>query len=85
MEEFYEDFEVVHILDDCWLIDAESYQRPYHLPQTRLLQPGYYVVSWPGHGPTKRFDEQADFLGPFTPGNAWATRDRLDFDARHPK
>ena len=82
METYYEDFEVVHVLDDSKLIDAESYQRSYHCAKSRHLAPGFYVVSWPEQIRQRRFDEQCDFSGPFAHTEAWREHDRLEAVAR---
>ena len=66
METFYDDFEVVHVIDSHSLIDSESYQRAYHTAPSLHLVPGHYVVSWPKQTRQRRFDEQADFIGPFS-------------------
>jgi hypothetical protein len=82
MDTYYEDFEVVHVLDDCTLIDAESYQRKY-CARTRRLTPGHYVVTWPHETQRRRFDEHAEFQGPYTSClAAWRVLDRLESKAR---
>jgi hypothetical protein len=57
--------EIVKVLDECRLIDSESYQQSY---RTGMVSPpiaGYYVVRWPDDVPQPRFDENACFKGPF--------------------
>jgi hypothetical protein len=82
MDTYYEDFEVVHVLDDCTLLDAESYQRKY-CARTRRLTPGHYVVTWPHEMQRRRFDEHAEFQGPYPSClDAWRVLDRLESKAR---
>ena len=83
MDTYYEDYEVVHVLNDTSLIDSESYQRSYCC-KARRLTPGYYVVTWPNHPDRRRFDDQAEFQGPFPLCvDARDVRDRLEQEARH--
>jgi len=55
--------EVVFVIDAERLIDSESYQRSYHC--ARPLAPGCYVVHWDHPGEPPRYDESAEFRGPF--------------------
>ena len=66
MDADYEIFEIVAVIRDHCLIDAESYQRRYNTRHGQPLAPGYYVVNWPDDIQTRRFNEQAAFHGPFT-------------------
>ena len=67
MDADYDIFEIVRVIRDFWLIDAESYQRKYCTSHGQPLAAGYYVVNWPEHGQARRFtDEHARFHGPFT-------------------
>ncbi|MCZ7566561.1 MAG: hypothetical protein M5U08_24440 [Burkholderiales bacterium] len=56
--------EVVCVLDAHSLVDSESYQRDY---RTRSpLEPGHYLVAWPrGSDDGPRYDESAEYIGPF--------------------
>lgn len=65
MDADYDIFEIVKVIRDFWLFDAESYQRRYSTEQSQALTPGYYVVHWPEHIRARRFNEQASFHGPF--------------------
>jgi hypothetical protein len=65
MDADYDIFEIVAVIREFWLVDAESYQRRYCTSDGQTLAPGYYVVSWPEHVRTRRFNEQAVFHGPF--------------------
>jgi len=65
MDADYDIFEIVAVIRDFWLVDAESYQRRYSTNDGHLLAPGYYVVTWPEHIRARRFNEQAAFHGPF--------------------
>ena len=65
MDADYDIFEIVTVIHDFWLIDAESYQRKYCTNHGQPLAPGYYVVNWPEHIRARRFTEHAAFHGPF--------------------
>ena len=65
MDADYEIFEIVAVIRDFWLFDAESYQRRYFTSDGQPLAPGYYVVKWPEHIRARRFNEHAMFHGPF--------------------
>ncbi|MDD1629042.1 MAG: hypothetical protein LUQ48_01305, partial [Methylococcaceae bacterium] len=65
MDADYDIFEIVAVIRDFWLVDAESYQRSYYTGHSQPLAPGYYVVNWPEHIRARRFNEQAAFHGPF--------------------
>lgn len=65
METHYEEYEIVRVVSDTRLIDSESYERIYWRPDGKPVAPGFYVVAWPrGTDPT-RYDERAEFLGPY--------------------
>ena len=65
MDADYDIFEIVSVIQNYWLFDAESYQRRYCTKHGQPLAPGYYVVNWPDHIRVRRFNEQAAFHGPF--------------------
>jgi hypothetical protein len=65
MDADYDIFEIVAVIRDFWLVDAESYQRSYCTNHGQPLTPGYYVVNWPEHIRARRFNEHAAFHGPF--------------------
>ena len=65
MDADYDIFEIVAVIRDFWLVDAESYQRRYCTNHGQPLAPGYYVVNWPEHIRARRFNEHAVFHGPF--------------------
>jgi len=65
MDADYDIFEIVAVIRDFWLVDAESYQRSYCTGHGQPLAPGYYVVNWPEHIRARRFNEHAAFHGPF--------------------
>jgi hypothetical protein len=58
-------FEIVHVITATQLIDSESYQRTIETKHVRCLRPGFYVVRWPVSAAVLRYDESADFIGPF--------------------
>jgi hypothetical protein len=65
MDADYDIFEIVAVIRDFWLVDAESYQRSYCTGHSQPLAPGYYVVNWPEHIRARRFNKHAAFHGPF--------------------
>ena len=65
MDADYDIFEIVAVIRDFFLVDAESYQRSYCTIDSQPLAPGYYVVNWPDHIRARRFNEHARFHGPF--------------------
>lgn len=65
MDADYDEFEIARVIHGFRLIDSESYERQYRLPDWKVLAPGYYVVSWPGNVKVRRFDQDAVFHGPF--------------------
>ncbi len=65
MDADYDIFEIVAVIRDFWLVDAESYQRRYCTDHGQPLAPGYYVVNWPDHIRSRRFNDHAAFHGPF--------------------
>jgi len=78
MDADYDIIEIVVVIHDFWLVDAESYQREYCTNQAQPLARGYYVVTWPDHIQVRRFNEQAKFHGPFMlRKEAQAIRDRM--------
>ncbi|WP_374089329.1 hypothetical protein [Methylomicrobium lacus] len=65
MDADYDIFEIVAVIRDFWLVDAESYQRKYCSSHGQALVPGYYVVNWPEQIRVRRFNDHAVFHGPF--------------------
>lgn len=65
MDADYDIFEIVAVVRDFWLFDAECYQRRYSTNHKQPLAPGYYVVNWPEHIRIRRFTQHAAFHGPF--------------------
>ena len=76
MEADYEPYEIACVIHGFKLVDSESYERRYRRRNGRSLAPGYYVVHWPEHCRTRRFDEQAAFHGPYQ--RKQAARDALE-------
>jgi hypothetical protein len=62
-------YEIVRILDNDSLIDAESYERRYRTREGMPLAPGYYVVLWEDGVEAPGFDESATYVGPYK--SAW--------------
>jgi len=58
-------YEIVRVLDQRSLIDAEACERTYATRAGEGLTPGYYVVIWPAGTRTPTFDASAEYLGPF--------------------
>jgi hypothetical protein len=65
MEANYDIFEIVAVIRDFWLIDAESYQRRYCTDHGQPLAPGYYIANWPEYIRERRFHDRCEFYGPF--------------------
>lgn len=65
METRYEDYEIVRVVSDTRLIDSESYERTYRRPDGKPLAPGNYLVVWPRGADPTRYDERAEFMGPY--------------------
>lgn len=65
MDADYDLYEIVKVIPDFWLFDAESYQRSYRTTHGKPLASGFYVVSWPEVIRVRRFNDQAAFHGPF--------------------
>lgn len=65
MEYRYEEFEIVSVRSDCKLVDTESYERRYSRVGREPLSPGVYIVQWAEGIRQRRFDEHANFIGPF--------------------
>jgi hypothetical protein len=55
--------EVVFVIDAEHLIDSESYQRSYYC--ARGLVPGCYIVLWHHPEEPPRYDDSAEFRGPY--------------------
>ena len=58
-------FEVVYVLGDFHLLDAESFQRTYTRRDGKTLLEGHYFVCWPPGSDTSRFGTETVFHGPF--------------------
>ncbi|MBK8015398.1 MAG: hypothetical protein JNL33_16025 [Betaproteobacteria bacterium] len=65
MEIRVDDHEVVRVHKPFHLIDCESYERWYRRREGVPLANGFYVVTWPADDTKRRFDENANFIGPF--------------------
>jgi|ERR1043166_7575447 hypothetical protein len=57
--------EIVRVLDEHSLIDAESYQRSYATAADQPLTPGFYLVIWPPEMAATKYDDRARYFGPF--------------------
>jgi len=65
MDTAYERYEIVRIAGGFQLFDDESFQRRYTRADNIPLQIGLYVVTWPAWVTVRRFDEHAQFHGPY--------------------
>ena len=71
-------FEIVEVLSECCLRDANSREQLYWRRDGTSLAPGYYVVNWPADPGLHRFGEDSIFHGPFAGHpSAVAALDRL--------
>ncbi len=59
-------FEIIRVISDSRLLDAESYERIYWRGDGKPLAQGFYRVSWPVVTVAGRFDERAVFIGPYS-------------------
>lgn len=57
--------EIVHVITETQLIDSESCQHTLGTTHVNRLSPGSYVVQWPSAAVMSRYDDNADFIGPF--------------------
>ena len=73
--------EVVYVIDAEHLVDSESYQRLYRSEQP--LAPGCYVVHWTRPADPPRYDEAAEFIGPYASRRV-AERAARQPDPAHP-
>lgn len=58
-------YEIVHVINARHLIDSESYQRAFESEQIGRLSSGFYIVRWEAKATSRRYDAQADYVGPF--------------------
>ncbi len=58
-------FDVVYVLKDFHLLDAESYQRTYSRHDGKPLNKGFYLVCWPPGSDSGKFGTETVFHGPF--------------------
>lgn len=65
MDADYDIYEIVKVIRDFCLFDAECFQRSYSTHHGEPLMPGFYVVTWPEIIRARRFNEQATFQGPY--------------------
>jgi hypothetical protein len=64
-EEMIPYYEIVHVLDDATLINAESYQCRYEARPEMPLKAGFYVAIWREFVSLPAYNRDAEFLGPF--------------------
>lgn len=57
--------EIVQVLSNTYLMDAENNECKYFREDRRPLARGHYVVVWPGEVEQPRFDQRAYFYGPY--------------------
>lgn len=65
METEYGSFDIVRVVSGCRLLDAGSQEHVYWRRNGQPLAEGYYVVVWPPGTVVRRFNEDAEFRGPF--------------------
>lgn len=65
METEYGTFDIVRVVSGCRLLDAGSQERVYWRRNGQPLAEGYYVVIWPPGTVVRRFNEDAEFRGPY--------------------
>ena len=57
--------QVVEVLSECRLLDAERREKTYWRRDGSCLAPGFYVVSEPAGAAAGRFYEDSQFRGPY--------------------
>ena len=60
--------ELVTVVTHARLVDAESREQIYWRRDGTGLAPGFYVVWWPPGAKCRKFNEDANFSGPFRSG-----------------
>ena len=65
MDDAKSGFQVVEVLGECRLRDAQGRKHMYWRRDGCSLTPGFYVVHWPPGAVIGRFHEDAKFEGPF--------------------
>ena len=58
-------YQVVEVVSECRLLDAERREKMYWRRDGSCLAPGFYVVGEPDGTPTGRFYADALFRGPY--------------------
>jgi hypothetical protein len=77
-QDFLDSFEIVHVIGQGRLIDAESYERTIWARDGGSLAVGFYVVCWSAAGLEGTFGDDATFRGPFRDRQeAWAAVEQL--------
>lgn len=64
-EDESEHIEIIRVLSDSRLPDAESYERIYRRADGKPLAQGFYRVSWPPVTLSGGGDARAIFIGPY--------------------
>jgi hypothetical protein len=60
-----QEFEIVRVINECRLIDEQSFEHVYWRRDGKPLALGYYIVIWPPGARVGRFNEEAVFRGPY--------------------
>ena len=58
-------FEIVRVVDDLTLVNAESRRCRYESTRADDMSAGYYIVLWPRTIVRPQYDRDAKFFGPF--------------------
>lgn len=62
-------YEIVKILDRARLLDPHSRERRYATGDGRSLKQGIYAVIWPEDLQACRYDDRAQYYGPYSSWN----------------
>lgn len=58
-------YEIVKVLDRAKLLDPHSRERKYATRDGRSLKQGIYAVIWPEEVQARRYDDHAQYFGPY--------------------
>lgn len=72
-------FEIVHVLNESYLVDSGAIRRRYRALQPEPLVAGWYLAIWPQSSRSRRYDTHTEYIGPFeTPSAAGAAIGAID-------
>lgn len=75
-------YELVKVIDRARLLNPEQLEHRYKTKSGRTLARGIHAVLWPEAAPTRRYDTNARYYGPFLSWRAASDFVRCALDAR---